>query len=74
MGRERTKDKGDGISDLVNQGTGGLTALCCYVTAVYHHIMAIYRYLPFSASTVTTRTESVKVESLLSQKLNTPSV
>ena len=26
----------------------GLTTLYRYMTATYHHIMAIYRYLPFS--------------------------
>jgi hypothetical protein len=60
MGKENRRQ--DGISDSVNQGIVRLTALCPYITTICYHIMAIYRYLPFFASTVTTKTENYLVK------------
>ena len=44
---KRMGDKENDINDLVNQGT----VLYHYMTAICYHVMAIYRYLPFFAST-----------------------
>jgi hypothetical protein len=47
MSKERTGDKENGTSDSVRAQLG-LTALYHYVTVTYYHVIAIYRYLPFS--------------------------
>ena len=40
---KRIGDKENGTNESVNRGT----ALCRYMTATYHHVMAIYRHLLF---------------------------
>ena len=47
---KRTGDKENSTINSVNRGT----VLCPHVTAIRYHVIAIYRYLLFFASTVTT--------------------
>ena len=66
---KRTGDKENSTNESVNQGI----ALCRYVTATYHYVMAIYRHLPFFViltSTVTTRAEAHLVKTKYSQYWN----
>ena len=62
---ERTEDKEDGISDLVNWARVEMTTPCRYITAICYHVMAICRYLPFFASIIIIRAESVRIKSLV---------
>jgi hypothetical protein len=49
---KRTGDKENGTINSVNWGT----VLCRHITAICYHVMAIYRYLPFFASTCWNKT------------------